>query len=344
MSRSGFEPVSRVVKWGTDYLRQANRAVRIGRRGALPIALGLAVIYWTGNDSYRQELAQVAIAYALISIGLYLPLALCGAISLAYNAYYAVGAYAIAIWANDMSGSLWVAIPLAIVVSMAVAAVVGLATRKLSGFHLAVSTLMIGIAVQRWLIETEFVTGGPLGLGGIPSLNLLGWSVERGGLIALGTLLVVVIAIGCANLRNSWIGVAMRCQAESVTAAEACGVPTEQIRVVILALGAGIAALAGVFSALMSRFVLPDTYSAQLAILVLFMPILGGMGSPWGAVLGAAIVVVLTFGFDFLQGPGALTFAVLTLLILFVAPAGTLGVAGAAFRRIRASIARSSAK
>ena len=326
------------------YLQDRRRPARVVGKAVLPIALGVIVLYWTAGDSYRQELAQVAIAYALISIGLYLPLALCGSISLAYNAYYAVGAYSIAIWSNSVPVSLWLAIPAAVIISMTVAAVVGLATRKLSGFHLAVSTLMCGIAAQRWLIETESVTGGPLGLGGIPPLNLFGWSLERSGLIALGILLVIVMAIASAKLRNSWAGFAIRCQGQSVTAAEACGVPTEQIRVILLALGAGIAALAGVFSALMSRFVLPDTYSAQLAILVLFMPILGGMGTPWGAVLGAVMVVALTFGFDFLQGPGALTFGVLTLVVLFVAPAGIIGVASAAFRRISASVVGSREK
>ena len=276
-------------------------------------------------DAYRQDLGMLAIAYALLALGMYLPLALCGSLSLAYNAYFAIGAYAVAILAQRAPALLPLAVPLAILLSMATAALLGLVTRKLSGFHLAVATMMFGIAVHTWVLNTDSATGGATGIGDIPQPSIFGWPLDRSALIGLGVVLIWLIATAIARLRVSLIGVAMRAQRESEIAAAASGVPTAALRILALAVGAGIATLAGVLLAFMNRFVLPDSFAIKVVFLVLFMPVLGGLSTPWGAVLGALIVVAFTLGFDFFQGPGSLTFGLLTLAVLLLAPAGLLG-------------------
>jgi branched-chain amino acid transport system permease protein len=62
--------------------------------------------------------------------------------------------------------------------------------------------------------------------------------------------------------------------------------------------------------------------------------VLGGLATPWGAVLGAVVVVAFTLGFDFFQGPGGLTFGVLTLIVLLMAPSGLIGWFGELCRRV----------
>src|SRR5699024_5734320 len=119
--------------------------------------------------------------------------------------------------------------------------------------------------------------------------------------------------------------IALRAQRETAPAAQASGVPVVQLRIISLALGAGIASIAGMLLALMNQFILPESFSIKIVFLVLFMPILGGMFTPWGSVLGALIVVFVTLGFDFFEGPGVLTFGVLALLILLIFPQGVLG-------------------
>jgi branched-chain amino acid transport system permease protein len=127
-------------------------------------------------------------------------------------------------------------------------------------------------------------------------------------------------------MRGSLIGVALRVQREAWTAATASGVPTSTLKVIALAGGAAIASLAGWFFATVNGFVLPDSFSTSIVFLVVFMPIFGGTASPWGAVIGAGLVVIFTQAFDFLAGPGMLTFAVLALFVLLVAPSGILGL------------------
>jgi branched-chain amino acid transport system permease protein len=297
--------------------------------------LTLIFFLYIGHDAYRQDLALLVVAYAFLALGMYVPLALCGCLSLAYNAYFAIGAYAVAILANVAPTALWAAIPIAIVISMAIAACLGYATRRLSGFHLAVATMMFGIAVHTWLVHAGSVTGGATGIGNIPRLTVLSWPLGRVELTGIGIAGVWLVATTIARLRRSLVGVAMRGQRDAVIAAEAAGVPTATMKILSLAIGAAIATLAGILFALMNQFVLPDSFSISVVFLVLFMPVLGGLATPWGSVLGALIVVAFTLGFDFFQGPGSLTFGVLTLIVLLMAPSGLLGWAAELFRMAR---------
>ncbi len=295
------------------------------------LAACLLFVLFVGGAVYRQDLAILVIIYALLAIGMYVPLALGGRLSLAYNAYFAIGAYSVALMSKYGIVALWFAPLIGMTISMITATVLGVVTRRLSGFHLAVSTLMFGVAVYTFLLRAASITGGPEGIGNIARLQLMGFTFGRTELIAAGALCVWLTACGVLRLRASFTGIVLRAQREAAPAALACGVPTEVLQTVALALGAAIASLAGVFLALMNQFVLPESFAVKVVFLVLFMPILGGMSTPWGSVLGALIVVVVTLGFDFFAGPGVLTFGILALVILLIAPRGVLGLVAGFF-------------
>jgi branched-chain amino acid transport system permease protein len=308
------------------------------RRESLLGLLGvLAFIAFVGGQAYRQDLGILVIVYALLALGMYLPLALGGRLSLAYNAYFAIGAYSVAVVGQQGVGLLWLAPFIGVGLSMLTAAILAIATRKLSGFHLAVATMMFGIVAYTWLIHSGDWVGGPEGIGGIPRLSILGWELGRTELIVVGALLVWVVATAIARFRVSFFGIALRAQRETVPAAQASGIPVVSLRIIALALGAGIASIAGMLLALMNQFILPESFGIKVVFLVLFMPILGGMFTPWGSVLGALIVVFFTLGFDFFEGPGVLTFGLLALFILLAFPQGVLGGLSAVVRRIAKS-------
>jgi branched-chain amino acid transport system permease protein len=313
----------------------ATRSRWLRIEAAITAVIGVFLILYVGDQAYFQDLAILAIAYAFLALGMYLPLALAGQLSLAYNAYFAIGAYSVALSAAHGQLALWASIPVGIAVSMATATLLSYATRRLTGFHLAVATLLFGIAVHTFLVGADSVTGGPTGLGGIPRLAVFGLELGREALVAIGIVLVWIVAMMISCFRVSLAGIALRTQREAPAAAAATGVPSSTLKLLALATGAGIASLAGILFALMNQFVLPESFSTTVVFLVLFMPILGGMSTPWGAVLGAILVVVFTLGFDFLQGPGALTFGVLSLVVLLLAPSGLIGLATAAFVAVK---------
>lgn len=322
----------------TDLTSTAMPAATRGRRlrglrveALVTAILGVGLIVYIGDRAYLQDLAILAIAYAFLALGMYLPLALGGQLSLAYNAYFAIGAYSVALSAGYGQLALWASIPAGMIVAMATAALLGAATQRLSGFHLAVATLMFGIAVQTFLVHTDSVTGGPAGLGGIERLSVFGFELGREALVIVGIVLIWIVATIIARFRVSLAGIALRTQREAPAAAAASGVPANLLKMLALAAGAAIASLAGILFALMNQFVLPESFGTKVVFLVLFMPILGGMSSPWGAVLGAVLVVAFTLGFDFFQGPGALTFGILSLIVLLLAPSGLLGLGSMAY-------------
>lgn len=300
------------------------------------LAASLFVLFGI-RSGHTIDMAFLALCYGFLALGMYVPFNLCGSLSLGYNAYFAVGAYSVAILSNSAPAWILFSLPLALVISAVLAGILGYLTRKLSGFHLALATLMFGIATQRWLVNTTDVTGGAAGLGGFGAPDIFGIGTGREQLLVVATIVIWFIAFGISRIRGSAVGIAWRVQRESSIAAEASGVPTVRMRLFALMIGAAIASIGGIVLALANGFVVPESFPVSVVFLVLFMPLLGGTGSPWGALIGAGIVVFLTVGFTGFGLPGALTFALFTLAVLIIAPKGILGIAGQLFERLRLS-------
>lgn len=311
------------------------RKLPIGWEIAITTICALAFLLYGVRSGHATDMAFLALCYGFLALGMYVPFNLCGSLSLGYNAYFAVGAYSVAVLSNRAPDWILFSIPMALGLSAILAGVLGYVTRKLSGFHLALATLMFGIAVQRWLVNTTDLTGGAAGLGGFSAPDLFGIGSGRQQLLVLATIIVWLLALGISRLRTSIGGIAWRVQRESFVAAEASGVPTIWMRLFALMLGAAIASIGGIVLALANGFVVPESFPVSVVFLVLFMPLLGGTGSPWGALIGAGLVVFFTVGFNGFGLPGALTFALFTLVVLILAPKGILGMAGQLLGRIR---------
>lgn len=307
------------------------------------VTLGLAalVVLYASSSGFRQDLTVLGATYALLALGMYVPFIMSGGLSLAYNAYLGAGAYAVALLATrtDVS-SLW-AIPVGMVISAVIAVAVGLATRKLSGFYLAGVTLLFGLAFETWLIDSQGITGGGAGIPGIPKPELFGWTIGRMPLVVTSVLAVWLFGLLLSRLRRSPYGIAVRGKREVPEAVEAAGINVPVLVLVSLALGAAIASVGGSLFAMMNGQILPESFTLSIVFLAVFMPLLGGQRSPWGAVLGALIVVLFTFGLTLFRSTGSLVFAVAVLLVLRLAPDGILGLFATVSDRSQAEGSRS---
>jgi branched-chain amino acid transport system permease protein len=299
------------------------------------IALALIYVFWVGQDLYRQDLLTFGCVFGLVALGMYIPLVLSGSLSVAYNIYFAIGAYAVGMIAGAGVVPLLSSVPAALVVATLVAIAVGTASKGLTGFHLAVATLAVAQASDRFLVQADWVTGGATGLGNIPRVDLLGHQLQRPVLLIAGLVLVWSMAVAVNRLRDSIWGCALRLQRDAPVAAEACGVPTELSRIVGLGIGAAIASLAGVFYALVNQFIIPESFTLAVVFTVIFIPVIGGTRSAWGCVVGAALVMVVNEAGSQFSVSGALVFAVGVLAVLMLAPEGALGLLYALARRIR---------
>lgn len=326
-------PVASVV--GTPF-ELARRSRWRNRVPTILTSVGAGLVFlYASRSAYNQDVTTLFLVYSFLALGMYIPVVLGGHIDLAYNAYFAVGSYSVALVAQDTGWPLGLAIPIAMGVSMMIAVVLGAITARLSGFHLALATLAFGFAAYRWVLTSRGVTGGAAGVGDIPRLEIFGRHVGRLGLIASAIAILWLIATMIERFRSQLVGCALRLQKETLPAAESCGIATRPMQALSLAFGAAVASLAGVLLALVNQFVLAESFTIGIVFVVLFMPILGGMGSAWGAIVGAFAVSVINESEALIRGPGALVFGLVTLLVIIVAPAGLLGVAAAATDRIK---------
>jgi branched-chain amino acid transport system permease protein len=293
----------------------------------------LAIAYVRGNV-YLEDVAILVATYSMIALGLYVPFIMGGALSMSYNAYLGIGAYAVAVIASKTGLGFGWALPIGMVLSAGVAVLLGLATRRLSGFFLASVTVLFGIAFTTWLIDSGGLTGGGAGIPAFPNPVVFGLKLDHTILVSVAVLLVWVVAVLLTRLRRSPFGVAVRASRRASVAVEASGIRISAIVLVSLALGAIIASLGGSMFALVNNSVIPESFAIDIVFLTVFTPLLGGQDTPWGAVLGAFLVVLFTFELTMFKETGTLLFALAVLVVLVAAPRGLLGYASGGLRTL----------
>ena len=163
------------------------------------------------------------------------------------------------------------------------ACAIGKPTLRLSGVYLAMATLAFGEVVRIAILNAEGMTGGALGLNGIPQLTEW-WH------IALSVVLVVLLLW---RLRRSKVGRAFNAIKEDETAAGLMGIDVGAHKMLAFVLGAAIAGLAGTLNAHLTFFIGPNEYGFDRGVDILTMAILGGINGLTGPVLGGVILTVL---------------------------------------------------
>lgn len=260
---------------------------------ALPVLPGVVRVpeYWITLLNYIG-------LYSIVAIGLVLLTGIGGMTSFGQAAFVGLGAYATAYLTTQYGVSPWLALIVGVVITALVALVLGLVTMRLSGHFLPLGTIAWGLALF-FLFGNLDMLGKYDGINGIPVLNVLGIELESGRHIYY-LIWVVVLAsvISVQNLLNSRTGRAIRALRGGGLMAEAMGVNTAWMRVVIFVYAAVLAAVSGFLYAHLQRAVNPTPFGLNHGIEYLFMAVVGGVAHVWGAVLGAAILTVLQ---DWLQ-------------------------------------------
>lgn len=236
--------------------------------------------------------------YSIVAIGLVLLTGIGGMTSFGQAAFVGIGAYATAYLTTRYGVSPWLALIVGVVVTALIALMLGLVTMRLSGHFLPLGTIAWGLALF-YLFGNLEMLGKYDGINGIPVLNVLGINLESGRHIYYLIWLVVLGAVvSVQNLLNSRPGRAIRALRGGGMMAEAMGVNTAWMRVVIFVYAAVLAAISGFLYAHLQRAVNPTPFGLNHGIEFLFMAVVGGVSHVWGALLGAAILTVLQ---DYLQ-------------------------------------------
>ncbi|SMG37751.1 branched-chain amino acid ABC transporter ATP-binding protein/permease [Paraburkholderia susongensis] len=236
--------------------------------------------------------------YSIVAIGLVLLTGIGGMTSFGQAAFVGIGAYATAYLTTSYGVSPWLALIAGVIVTALIALMLGLVTMRLSGHFLPLGTIAWGLALF-YLFGNLDMLGKYDGINGIPVLNVFGINLESGRHIYYLIWVVVLGAvISVQNLLNSRPGRAIRALRGGGLMAEAMGVNTGWMRVVIFVYAAVLASVSGFLYAHLQRAVNPTPFGLNHGIEFLFMAVVGGVSHVWGAVLGAAILTVLQ---DYLQ-------------------------------------------
>lgn len=266
---------------------------------ALVAVLGVAPLVL---PPYYVTLLNYIGLYTLVVLGLVLLTGVGGMTSFGQAAFVGLGAYTSAYlttvqdlpgWLAWASASPWLTLLVGLVLTGAVALLLGALTLKLSGHYLPLGTIAWGLSLY-YLFGTVESLGGHTGVSGLPSISLAGWELNKGEEIYYLIWAVLLCAMLITrNLLDSRLGRAIRALKGGQLMAESMGVNTFRAKLVIFLISALFAAISGWLYAHTQRFVNPTPFGLHMGIDYLFMALIGGVASVWGALLGAGVLTML---------------------------------------------------
>jgi branched-chain amino acid transport system permease protein len=272
------------------------------------IVLGL--LPWIVNDFVSDVLGFVGL-YILLGLGLNIVVGYAGLLDLGYVAFYAVGAYSVAILTARSSylvdGSVtapavagftnfWIALPITVLIAVLIGVLIGAPVLRLRGDYLAIVTLGFGeiirtMVLSDWLKPTF---GGPQGLTEVASVPFFGLNTRDPQILYYLIFAFAGLAFFIATrLKDSRVGRAWAAMREDEDVAEGMGISVIKYKLLAFAAGAGVGCLGGAFFAAKLSVANPGSFTLLVSINVLAVVVLGGMGSIPGVVVGSLVLVGL---------------------------------------------------
>ena len=231
--------------------------------------------------------------YSIVALGLVLLTGVGGLTSFGQAAFVGMGAYTTAYLSTAFGVSPWLTLIAGLALTFAVSVFLGFITLRLSGHYLPLGTIAWGISLFYLFSNIEFL-GGYTGISSLPEINLFGLALDTGRKFDyLIWALALLALLSVDNLLDSRSGRAIRALKGGGLMAESFGVDTARMKIVIFVHAALLASLSGWLYAHLLRFVNPTPFSINAGIEYLFMAVVGGAASVWGAVVGAGILTVL---------------------------------------------------
>jgi branched-chain amino acid transport system permease protein len=320
----------------------------VGRYNALPKPVRILLVFLFALFVYALPLVRPPIltttdidfggvmfsvaAFALVGLGLNLVIGYAGLLDLGYVGFYAVGAYTTGVLtAYHWAWPFFLALPVAIAVTMVTGVILGAPTLRVRGDYLAIVTLGFGEIIRICVTNIEWV-GAAAGIKDIPHPNNIGPApnppFDKGGLFEIPRLVwdgfvphvdsvhktaflsfgavdaipyywllltaLILVLLGDRRVKASRVGRSWEATREDEDAAELMGVPTFRYKLMAFALGAAIGGMSGAFYASgQGGYINPQSFPLLLSMLFVAAVIIGGSGNRWGAIAGGALVAYL---------------------------------------------------
>jgi len=297
----------------------------MNRKSLITAVIGLAALagapLYTSNPYYIHMIGTIMI-YAILLFGLDIVVGYTGQVSLGHAGLFGVGSYTAGVLFLKLGAPLWLIIPASIFVTAGFGALLALPALRVTGPYLAMVTLAFGTIIQILINEMDFLTEGPLGLK-IPKPSIAGVQLHENGFYWLVFVMMVLSLIVVDRVLRSQLGRAFEALRGSPVASDCMGVSVYRYKVYAFVISAGFAGLAGCLYAYSEQYISPNTYNFELTVLFLLAVIMGGRKTRSGALLGAAIIVILPKLLDDLE----LFRIVASSLAVMMTVGGVIGIA-----------------
>jgi branched-chain amino acid transport system permease protein len=312
----------------------AARSSRLSWLGFGLLIAFLAIVPLTASNEYELRLFMLFLIYAVIAMGLNMLVGLTGLVSLGQAGLFALGSYTGAVLATKAGFDLVGAGIASIVIASLFGALLAYPTVRVRGVYLAVITIAFGLIVENVAIEWQSMTGGPMGITGIPKPSAFSIPITGFGYYWVLAVILLATVIVTHNLKRSKYGRAMVAVSQSETAARSIGLNATGVRTLAFVISAATAGLAGTLYAFLNSYISPDIFTFSDSIRFLLMVILGGAGTTTGALIGAFILTYLPEYLQQLQYWQKFAYGALLAVVMFALPLGIVGTAVHLFGRL----------
>ena len=298
------------------------------------------------DNSYVIKSLLLAMIYVLLGLGLNIVVGLAGLLDLGFVAFYAVGAYFLALGAQYWGLGFWSALALSPLLAAALGGLLGFTVLRTHGDYLAIVTLGFGEIIRLVLTNWLSLTGGPNGMpapaptlfglefsrvskfGGTPFHEFMGWSYNPNmKFLFLYVVLFLVVALMIAwvyRLRLMPMGRAWEALREDEVACRSLGINPVVVKLSAFMMGAMTGGLAGVFFASYQGFVNPTSFTFFESALILAIVVLGGLGSIVGVIVAAFVLTLLPELLREFADYRILAFGILMVLMMIWRPRGLI--------------------
>lgn len=294
----------------------------------------LIVLSLIFTNVYFYSVAINCLIFTVLSFSLNLMTGYMGVTSLGHAAFFGIGAYATAILQTRFGANQWVALLTSILVTSLAGVLLSLTTMRVSTRFVAIVTLGFAEIVRMVELNWMDLTRGPQGIPNIPSFSFFGRPIKdmRVEFYIIMGISIIILAL-YSLLIHSNHGRAIQAIKNDEIAAASMGINPLHYRILVFAISAGTAGIAGSFYAKYMGFIDPNAFNFDQSISILSMTIFGGLGNLMGSIIGAFSLSILPEALRFLSDYRQVIYGALLVIMMIFRPNGLLG--GINFKQIK---------
>ncbi len=274
--------------------------------------------------------------YYMLGMSLNLLTGYSGFLSICHAALYGVGAYTAALMSLRVGSPFLLNVVCAVVICGVLGALVGIPSLRIRDDYFVIATFAFQVIVFNILNNWVSLTGGPMGLPGIPQPVILGWQVDSyWEYLLLVMILAALILWTSHRIVHSPFGRVLTALREDETFALAAGNNVAAYKVLVFVVGAVMASVAGTIYASYISFIDPTSFTAMESIFIISIVIIGGAGNFWGPLVGAVVLVTLPEILRFVGLPNSVAanirqvlYGGLLVVFMMLRPQGLMGKYG----------------